>query len=47
MVWGDADVNVTNVTATGSGNTGGLDSLKGVVQQLQQNSAHLLMVKEL
>lgn len=30
MVWGDADVNVTNVTATGSGNTGGLDSLKGV-----------------
>lgn len=30
MVWGDADVNVTNVTATGSGNTGGLDSLKGM-----------------
>ena len=30
MVWGDADVTVTNVTATGSGTTGGLDSLKGV-----------------
>lgn len=30
MVWGDADVTVTNVTATGSGNTGGLDSLKGM-----------------
>jgi hypothetical protein len=30
MVWGDSDVNVTNVTATGSGNTGGLDSLKGM-----------------
>ena len=29
MVWGDADVTVTNVTATGSGTTGGLDSLKG------------------
>ena len=30
MVWGDADVTVTNVTATGSGLTGGLDSLKGM-----------------
>ena len=30
MVWGDADVTVTNVTATGSGTTGGLDTLKGV-----------------
>ena len=29
MVWGDADVTVTNVTATGSGTTGGLDTLKG------------------
>ena len=29
MVWGDADVTVTNVTATGTGTTGGLDSLKG------------------
>jgi hypothetical protein len=30
MLWGDADVTVTNVTATGSGVTGGLDSLKGM-----------------
>ena len=30
MVWGDADVTVTNVSATGSGSTGGLDSLKGM-----------------
>ena len=30
MLWGDADVTVTNVTATGSGTTGGLDSLKGM-----------------
>lgn len=30
MVWGDADVTVTSVTATGSGTTGGLDSLKGM-----------------
>ena len=30
MVWGDADVTVTNVTATGSGTTGGLDTLKGM-----------------
>ena len=29
MVWGDADVTITNVTATGSGTTGGLDTLKG------------------
>lgn len=29
MVWGDADVTVTNVTATGTGTTGGLDTLKG------------------
>lgn len=29
MVWGDADVTVTNVTATGTGATGGLDTLKG------------------
>lgn len=30
MVWGEADVTVTNVTATGSGNTGGLDKLSGM-----------------
>lgn len=30
MLWGDADVNVTNVTATGSGDTGGLDKLTGM-----------------
>ena len=29
MVWGDTDVTVTNVTATGTGATGGLDTLKG------------------
>ena len=29
MVWGEADVTVTNVTATGTGNTGGLTSLTG------------------
>ena len=30
MVWGEADVTVTNVTATGSGTTGGLDKLSGM-----------------
>ena len=30
MVWGEADVTVTNVTANGSGATGGLDTLKGM-----------------
>ena len=30
MVWGEADVTVTNVTATGSGATGGLDKLSGM-----------------
>ena len=30
MLWGDADVNVTNVTATGTGETGGLDKLTGM-----------------
>jgi hypothetical protein len=30
MLWGEADVNVTNVTATGSGETGGLDKLTGM-----------------
>jgi len=30
MVWGVADVTVTNVTATGSGATGGLDKLSGM-----------------
>ena len=29
MVWGASDVTVTSVTATGSGTTGGLDSLTG------------------
>ena len=29
MVWGEADVTVTSVTATGTGATGGLDSLTG------------------
>lgn len=29
MVWGEADVTVTKVTATGSGSTGGLDTLSG------------------
>mgnify|MGYP006269282215 CR=1 FL=1 len=29
MLWGEADVTVTNVTATGTGTTGGLDTLKG------------------
>jgi len=30
MLWGEADVTVTNVTATGSGATGGLDKLSGM-----------------
>lgn len=30
MVWGEADVTVTSVSATGTGTTGGLDSLKGM-----------------